>query len=173
MHALFDCSIFRNIAFTIFLISYLAGSIGCFYPIVFIPALADFNGISKTQQSLLISICSAVDIFGRARSGLFADRGIIGRKQIMIIAFCICGIANCLNSFYTTFWSLTVFSVIYGVIGGTVFAINTSTLSEIVKGEQFGQAVALMIGMQQITLGLAGLLTGEILYLINTQKKIR
>jgi hypothetical protein len=27
--------------------------------------------------------------------------------------------------------------------------------------------------MQQITLGLAGLLTGEILYLINTQKKIR
>jgi hypothetical protein len=71
MHALFDCSIFRNIAFTIFLISYLAGSIGCFYPIVFIPALADFNGISKTQQSLLISICSAVDIFGRAGSGLF------------------------------------------------------------------------------------------------------
>lgn len=171
MHALFDCSIFRNIAFTIFLISYLAGSIGCFYPIVFIPALADFNGISKTQQSLLISICSAVDIFGRAGSGLFADRGIIGRKQIMIIAFCICGIANCLNSFYTTFWSLTVFSVIYGLIGGTVFAINTSTLSEIVTGEQFGQAVALMVGMQQITLGISGPLTGEIPYFINTQKK--
>ena len=91
----------------------------------------------------------------------------------MIIAFCICGIANCLNSFYTTFWSLTVFSVIYGVIGGTVLAINTSTLSEIVTGEQFGQAVALMIGMQQITLELADPLTGEIPYLINTQKKIR
>jgi hypothetical protein len=82
-------------------------------------------------------------------------------------------IKNIVNVIFLNIEQSNSASVIYGVIGGTVLAINTSTLSEIVTGEQFGQAVALMIGMQQITLGLAGPLTGEIPYLINTQKKIR
>lgn len=157
----FNCEIFRNIGFTLFILAYLTGSIGCLYPIMFIPPLADFHGIDKTRTSLIISISSVVDIFGRAGSGIFADHGFIGRKQIMIIALIICGIINSLNLFYTEFWSLVLYSVIYGLIGGTMFAINSSTLSEIIEPERFGQAIGLMTGGQQIFFGIAGPFNGK------------
>ncbi|XP_076096396.1 monocarboxylate transporter 2-like [Mytilus galloprovincialis] len=158
----FNCEIFRNIEFTLFIIAFLTGSIGCLYPIMFIPPLADFHGIDKTRTSLIISISSVVDIFGRAGSGIFADHGFIGRKQIMIIALIICGIINSLNPFYTEFWSLVLYSVIYGLIGGTMFAINSSTLSEIIDPERFGQAIGLMTGGQHIFFGIAGPFNGAL-----------
>lgn len=168
LHVLCDATIFKNTAFVIFFISYLVGSIGCLYPIMFLPVLADFHGISKTQQSLLVSISSAVDVFGRTTSGIIGDRGFISRKHIMVFALTICGFINCLNFLYTDFWSLTIFAVIYGLIGGTLFAINSSTLSEIVEGEKFGPAIGLMTGGQQIILGLAGPLTGALRDLTGT-----
>ncbi|XP_052104275.1 monocarboxylate transporter 2-like isoform X1 [Mytilus californianus] len=158
----FNCAIFRNIAFTLFIIAYLTGSIGCLYPIMFIPPLADFHGIDKTRTSLIISISSVIDIFGRAGSGIFADHGFIGRKHIMIIALIICGIINSLSPFYTEFWSLVLYSVIYGLVGGTMFAINSSTLSEIIEPERFGQAIGLMTGGQHIFFGITGPFNGAL-----------
>jgi hypothetical protein len=127
MHALFDCSIFRNIAFTIFLISYLAGSIGCFYPIVFIPALADFNGISKTQQSLLISICSAVDIFGRAGSGLFPVLNIEQSNSACMYVFKLFFFAT-VDAEFTLFISFSLCSACTDRIISTVETSNKNSL---------------------------------------------
>lgn len=154
----------RSPTFTLFLTGYVIGCIGCVYPIVFIPPLGDFYGIDKTKVSLVMAITNALDVAGRAGIGILSDKGLLGlgRKHIMIIALVICGILNLSNTFYDKFWSITLFSVIYGVVGGTMFAINSSTLSEVVEPDKYRQAVGFLVGLQQLTLGVGGPLAGEV-----------
>ena len=122
---LFDFSLFKD---PIFIVLFLAGNFMCvpaaLSKVYLAPHGKDIN-LKPAEIANILAIYSAIDLCCRLAFGFISDRKWIRRStMIAISAFIVCAVSQFM-SFYSTFSWLLFYSVVYGIFGGSYFAILT------------------------------------------------
>ena len=111
----------------------------------FLPAYYQENGVSKQEIVILVAILGASDFVGRILCGYLSDKPWIKKYQIIMGTQLIAGlIVNC-SSLFTNFWSLALFSALFGVSAGGIFALVVPILAELIGMDHFKSAFAFLI----------------------------
>ncbi|KAI9345780.1 major facilitator superfamily domain-containing protein [Pilaira anomala] len=136
--------VLKNTDFLIFAIGSDIALFGYFVPLFFIPAYATYLGLSDSQGSSIISVCSAMNCIGRLVVGYLADR--IGKLNANII-FQLITAASCLLiwTFAFDYPAMMGFGIVYGFACGSYFALMSPISVEILGMEKFPSGLSLLL----------------------------
>ena len=123
LKSVFSVTVLKNTNFVLFAAAHFFGCVGSFLPIIYIPDIANDNNIDKKYSAMLVSLAGACDVIGRSSMGILSDRKYVDRKILIFISMLITGVADHLIRYFNQLWSLIIFSVIYGLFGGTIVAL--------------------------------------------------
>lgn len=136
--------VLRNTNFLMFCIASDIALFGYFIPLFFVPAYATHLGMSDSQGSSLISVCSAMNFVGRLAAGYMADR--IGRLNSNIIFHLLTAISCFLIwTFAYSFGPLMAFSTVYGFSCGAYFTLMSPISASLLGMEKFPSGLSLLL----------------------------
>ena len=156
-----DCRVLRRLPFWLFMPSACLLCNSCSMMLVYLPPHAQEEGLTDSEITTFMSVIGGVDIISLLLWGLIADCGTIKRYQIVTIAAVIFGIISLLISFFETFSSFLVLSVICGLIGRVYFSMYPVLLVDFLGLEYLRSALGLLIMIQTIFSACAIPLLGE------------
>ncbi|XP_025079306.1 monocarboxylate transporter 14-like [Pomacea canaliculata] len=142
-------SLMRNWMFRLILtyqtLGFTIGFVGLYFP-----SLAVRNGLSREEAALLISVIGGVDLFSKLTSGLVADLGCIRRTHLVAIALVITSVACHFTRFYTTFATLALFAVVFGLFAGVCPNLSTVVIIDLLGLEHLGKSMGLFLVVNSI-----------------------
>ncbi|KAI9024567.1 major facilitator superfamily domain-containing protein [Hyaloraphidium curvatum] len=113
----FDIRYFKDFRFSLLYLARFPAAFGFFVPFTFIPSMAVNEGMTPQQGSLALGLVNAASAVGRIAMGQFADR--CGRMNSYVVCqFLTPVVLLCVWPFATQFWSLIVFSLVFGFLSG-------------------------------------------------------
>ncbi len=117
--------------FAVMVIGFDICMFGFLFPFAHLPQYATLQGVSKQNAAVLLTIMGAASAIGRVLFGIFADK--IGR----LAAFKVSVVLSALSVYFwllcgDRFEMMAVFSVLYGVFGGSVLGLLTVAVAEVV-----------------------------------------
>ncbi|KAI8637727.1 major facilitator superfamily domain-containing protein [Parasitella parasitica] len=141
--------VLKNTNFLIFSIASDIGLFGYFVPFFFLPAYATYLGMSDSQGSALIAVCSAMNFIGRLAAGALADR--IGRLNSNVI-FTLLTAISCLLiwTFAFDYSSLMGFSAVFGFGCGSYFALMSPITANLLGMEKLPSGLSLLLFLNMI-----------------------
>ncbi|KAI8348453.1 major facilitator superfamily domain-containing protein [Choanephora cucurbitarum] len=139
-----DLKICKNSSFIIWCIVGNLSYMSYYIPAFYIPSHATKIGLKPSQGSLLVSVFSGVNVFGRIFSGFLGDRiGVINANTILLLT---CGLSSFLVwSFSDSFYMLLVFIIFYGFASGTVPALLAPITASITGLENYSSGICLYL----------------------------
>ncbi|GAB6029483.1 hypothetical protein CHUAL_005237 [Chamberlinius hualienensis] len=93
-----DFTLFKEATYVVTVVAATFISGGFPQVLFFVPVFAHTLGIDKVDASLLVSICSGVDLVGRIAYGWFMDLRLIKRSNGLAITCAICAIGNFMHT---------------------------------------------------------------------------
>ena len=146
--SLFDWPLFKNRLFLMYVIGVGLGNTGCVNLFMLIPAQAEDLGFDRQRGALLLSIGGTCDLVSRIGGGWFADLGYLRRITIMAITILLTGIATFILPHIASFWSMVVYVMIVGSMGGAYAALFLVVLIDLIGLERtpkaFGMTITVM-----------------------------
>ncbi|EPB89705.1 hypothetical protein HMPREF1544_03505 [Mucor circinelloides 1006PhL] len=144
-----DFGVLKNVNFLIFSVASDVGLFGYFVPFFFLPADATYLGLSDSQGSSLIAVCSAMNFLGRLAAGAFADRA--GRINSNI-TFTLLTAISCLLiwTFAFDYGSLMGFAAVFGFGCGSYFALMSPIAASLLGMEKFPSGLSLLLFLNMI-----------------------
>ncbi|KAG2212863.1 hypothetical protein INT46_009655 [Mucor plumbeus] len=141
--------VLKNTDFLIFSIASDIGLFGYFVPFFFLPSYATELGMSDSQGSSMIAVCSAMNFIGRLAAGALADR--VGRLNSNII-FTLLTAISCLLiwTFAFDYASLMGFSAVFGFGCGSYFALMSPIAASLLGMELFPSGLSLLLFLNMI-----------------------
>lgn len=143
-HQIIDFSVFKHANFVLFGLASNIGLIGYFIPYYFLPSYGTYLGLTDSQGSALVSVISACNFAGRILTGYLADRiGKINTNTIMTIITAI----SCflIWTFVHTYGGLMGFAVVFGLAGGSYFALLSPITVSLLGMEKFSSGLTALI----------------------------
>eukprot|EP00058_Branchiostoma_floridae_P007650 XP_002593138.1 hypothetical protein BRAFLDRAFT_72777 [Branchiostoma floridae] len=119
----FDVSLLTHVPFVLYLFSHFGTMIGYSIVFVHIAKHAQNIGVGKTEASFLISVMGIAEFVFRLIGGWFADLGVISRLHVYMIGVAGVGLCNLFVPFCSTYASLVVYMVCYGLFSGVFHAL--------------------------------------------------
>ncbi|XP_057301026.1 monocarboxylate transporter 10-like [Hydractinia symbiolongicarpus] len=135
----------RNRRFLMFLLVMMVTNFTYYIPVIHLVNYAEHLGISSTSSSYLISIWSISSICGRLLYGKFIS---YHRKCILWVyqvSMCFSGIVSLAAYFFTNFWMLAGYVVIYGLLDGSFIGLLSLFTLKIVGLQNFAQGYGIML----------------------------
>lgn len=157
-----DCYLMKNVLFLLFLAIYCFGNVAIMCAHIYVPKYAEDIGIDDQRISVIVSITCLSDFLGRILAGFLADQSWITPQQIVILSQVVVGIVLQFTVYFTSFWTLVVFVMIFGSTGGMIVALFPPILIKIVGKERYRSAIAVFIICISLFEGLALPLLGYI-----------
>jgi hypothetical protein len=114
----FDLKILLNILFLLFAISNFLTSLGFNAPYIYINDQAISHGISPEHADILLQIIGISNMIGRIVLGFLSDLKQFNRLYLYSSVITICGIANLIEPFLTTFPYLAIYAGTFGFTSG-------------------------------------------------------
>ena len=142
---LFKFSLLKNHLFIIYVCGICFGNIGYVNPLLLLPKHAEDIGINKQMAAMLLSIAGIADFVGRVSGGWFSDLNLIRRSRLMSICLGLTGTASIVCSFFDTYASMVVFSIIMGAVGGSYISLMAVILVDFLGIENLPYAFGLTI----------------------------
>ncbi|KAI9301907.1 major facilitator superfamily domain-containing protein, partial [Cunninghamella echinulata] len=129
-----DFSVLKNMDLIIWCIADTFIEAGYYVPYFFLPSYATHLGLSDSQGSLLVSIASVCNAFGRIIAGHIGDK--IGYINTTIFS-CLITSSSCffLWTFAFDFTKLMLFAILFGTFGG-IFIAQGASITRIVTGKE-------------------------------------
>lgn len=93
---------------------------GFFTPFTYLPDVCEHLGLTEGKGAMLISIIGITNTVGRIGVGYVSDQTWADCLLINNFALIIGGASTVLVPFYTSYWILGVYSVIFGMAIGTL-----------------------------------------------------
>ncbi|OWF49677.1 monocarboxylate transporter 5-like [Mizuhopecten yessoensis] len=140
-----DCYLMTNILYLLFLAIYCFGNVAAMCAHIYVPTYAKDIGVDDQRIAIIVSITCMADFVGRIVAGFLADQSWISPQQICILAQVVVGVVLQFTEYYTSFWRLLVFVVIFGSTSGMTVALFPPILIEIVGKKRYRSAMALFI----------------------------
>ncbi|WAR28836.1 MOT9-like protein, partial [Mya arenaria] len=157
----FDITIFKVAPFNLFMLSSFLYSLGYYVPYIYLPDTAIEFGINELEAAWLLSIVGITNTVARVLFGFLSDRKWVNRLFLYNTALVICGVSTTAAPFLTSFWSLVVYSTLFGVfsdfvilrphIPGVTVSLTSVLLADIVGIEKLSCA----FGMTSFISGIA------------------
>jgi len=111
-----SCSpqLFTSAPFLLVILANLFSTMGLYIPYMFLPKLAEENGISPLDAAFLISVIGITNTIGRIITGLITDLPKVCPLMLTTIALGLGGVCPLLMALCTSYWSFMVVSVMFG-----------------------------------------------------------
>ena len=149
------CSVrlFTEPVYLIFFISNFMLSYAYDLPYLYLPDYAATVDISR--PSILIAIIGIVNTFGQVLFGYLGDKKCINTILLYGVSVLLCGLAVAFIPMMTSFSSLIIFSILFGLLISASYSLETVVLIKILSLDQltkaygllmFGQGLASLIG---------------------------
>ena len=136
---------------TLFLIFLMCQAVGCANYVnlfVYLPPFAIEIGISKERAGQLLSIVGVADLIGRISGGFIADFSFINRSYLVGGTMAATGVVALFTTFYPSYVTFVMFSIVLGAIGGTFVSLLAVVLIDFLGLEHFSSAIGLAIMFQ-------------------------
>ncbi|KAL1494287.1 hypothetical protein ABEB36_009910 [Hypothenemus hampei] len=150
LRAMLDFSLFKNPIFILFSASNLLTSIGFNIPYVYLVPKAKEIGINIEMAGMLISIIGASNTIGRIVLGYLSDKPWINRLQVYNWCLTLCGIATFVSAFCFAFYSLAIYSAVFGFTIGAYVGLTSVILVDLLGLENLTNAFGLLLLFQGI-----------------------
>jgi len=122
--------------------------LGLFTPFFYVTQWTIYLGLDANLAFYMISILNAASLFGRILPGLWADR--YGPYNMMILSAGFSGIVCLCWTTATSIGRIVVFSLAYGFFSGAIISLQGACVARVVKKEQFGTSVGILMGIVSI-----------------------
>ncbi|XP_052784920.1 monocarboxylate transporter 12-like isoform X2 [Mya arenaria] len=137
---LFDCAIFKLMPFNLFMVSSFFYGLGYYVPYIYLPDTAIEFGIKKLDAVWLLSVVGIANTIARVLFGFLSDRKWVNRLFLYSTALVICGCSTVAAPFMSSFWSLVMYSILFGTFSGVTVSLNSVLLADIVGIEKLSDA---------------------------------
>jgi len=124
MEQLMDFKLFLDVSFVIFAISNLLTSIGFVVPYIFLYDRGIQKELDARDAAWLISVVGISNTFGRILFGYIADFPFVNRLMLYNTVLVICGLVSIFSFVCINFWSLIIYSFLFGLLIGMYFALR-------------------------------------------------
>lgn len=146
-----DFTLFRNARYMFFLLSTCFSMVAFVNLTIYLIPRAEECGISRDKAALFLTITGGCDIFGRLILGVISDLRTIGPDRVMMIGLCLMGIATLLLPLARTFNTMTVYMVIFGLIGSSGHILSLPIVMKFVEEERMPRAMGLVVSFHGIS----------------------
>ncbi|XP_052784504.1 monocarboxylate transporter 12-like [Mya arenaria] len=136
----FDFKIFKLVPFNLFMVSSFLYSLGYYVPYIYLPDMAIYCGIDELDAAWLLSVVGITNTAARVLFGFLSDRKWVNRSLLYSTALIICGCSTVAAPFMKSFWSLVLYSTLFGVFGGVTISLTSVLLTDIVGIEKLSDA---------------------------------
>ncbi|XP_069103610.1 monocarboxylate transporter 12-like [Argopecten irradians] len=138
-----DLRLLKNKLFLMNLTSSMCSVSGLALVVTYIPHHARDVGLTDQQNTQLLTIIGCTDLLNKLILVFIADNKKIKRHFLVAASLIITAIATILIPYCTQFWSLAVYSVIYGTFHGTFFAMLAVLVVDFVGIANISQGLAI------------------------------
>ncbi|XP_030755202.1 monocarboxylate transporter 12 [Sitophilus oryzae] len=150
LQEMLDFSLFKDPIFILFSASNLLTSIGFNIPYVYLVPKAKEMKMSIETAGMLISIIGGANTIGRIILGYISDKPWINRLQIYNWSLTICGAATFFSAFCESFYSLAVYSAVFGFTIGAYVGLTSVILVDLLGLDKLTNAFGLLLLFQGI-----------------------
>ncbi|XP_064615548.1 monocarboxylate transporter 2-like [Liolophura sinensis] len=165
IRSIFDFSLFRHVRFMLFLFSTSFAMVSFANVTIYLIPRAEEYGIGRDKAALFLTIAGGCDIIGRLILGVVSDVKKIGPHRVMMVGLLVMGIATLLLPLAVTFNTMTVYVVLFGLIGSSGHLLCLPVVMMFVGGERMPRAMGLVMSFH----GIASALSPPILGFIKDQ----
>ncbi|XP_057672845.1 monocarboxylate transporter 12 isoform X3 [Diorhabda carinulata] len=145
-----NCSLMRDVIFLLFSLSNLLTSIGFNVPYVYLVPKAKELKMTIDEAGMLISIIGGANTVGRIVLGYISDKPWINRLFIYNWSLTICGAATLASAFCSTFYTLAIYSAVFGFTAGAYVGLTSVILVDLLGLESLTNAFGLLLLFQGI-----------------------
>lgn len=157
----FNLALFKNPLFYIFTISSILISSAAALPVNYIPPFARDFGVSDRDIAILVTVASACDFISRICLVFIADSKTLKRHHILALSMFVNGLACLFAPLYTTYPSLMVYSVLYGVFGQTYFSLFPVIIVDFLGLANLRHGLTTVTLTMGISIGVSSVIIGE------------
>jgi len=136
-----------NCAFLILLFSNGSTAIATMNILLLIPALVQSLGLSKADCSTIYLIISLCDLVARLSGAVLFNKGFVTAQSVFATGLLIAGISSCIIAFVTSFWSICLFTGMFGFACGLHIGIYGTLLTQTVGVELLHVGYALSMSL--------------------------
>ncbi|XP_060633013.1 monocarboxylate transporter 3 [Anolis sagrei] len=149
---LLDFSIFKNRGFVIYTIAMFIMVLGLFVPTILLVNYAKDTGVPDKEAAFLLSIIGFIDIFARPSCGVLAGLKWVRPHVIYLFSFAMLfnGLTDIISAKASTYTSLVLFCIFFGISYGMVGALQFEVLMAIVGSQKFSSAIGLVLLIEAI-----------------------
>ncbi|XP_063164538.1 monocarboxylate transporter 3 [Candoia aspera] len=142
---LLNFSVFRKRGFIIYTITKFIMVLGLFVPPVLLVSYAKDTGVPDKEAAFLLSIIGFIDSFARPSCGMFAGLKWIRPHVTYLFSFAMLfnGLTDIFSARASTYTSLVIFCVFFGISYGMVGALQFEVLMTIIGPQKFSSAIGL------------------------------
>ncbi|XP_060083294.1 LOW QUALITY PROTEIN: monocarboxylate transporter 8-like [Ylistrum balloti] len=157
-----DVQLLKNKLFLMNLMSSMCSVFGLALIVTYLPHHARDVGMSDQQNTNLLTIIGCTDLLNKFILVFIADNEKIKRHFLVAGSLIITAVATLLIPHCTEFWSLAVYSVIYGTFHGTFFAMLAVLVVDFVGIENISKGLAITMLSHGISIFVFNPITGAI-----------
>ena len=131
-----------------YLLALALSSVGYLNWFLFMPSFILEQGLTKADASLCVALASLTEGITRPIVGTILNRRNKVRDKPLVVAVCclVAGLSTMGFSFYTTMWSMVVYSILFGCTAGLFLTLTTPMMADHTPPQQIG-ALAGMYGI--------------------------
>ncbi|XP_033759548.1 monocarboxylate transporter 7-like [Pecten maximus] len=138
-----DLKLLKNKLFLMNLTSSVCSVFGLALIVTYLPHHAKDVGMSDQQTTQLLTIIGCTDLLNKFILAFIADNKRIKRHFLVAGSLIITAISTLLIPYCTEFWSLALYSVLYGTFHGTFFAMLAVLVVDFVGIENISNGLAI------------------------------
>ncbi|XP_061194910.1 monocarboxylate transporter 12-like isoform X2 [Saccostrea echinata] len=111
-------SLFKNVSFSLLLISFFFTAYSYHSIFIILPSYGIEQGLTRHQSMSFIPAFGIVDVIGRLIAGIINDKCIIWRKYIFIFYILLHGLGYILVPLFHSFWDIMMWCTAFGIFTG-------------------------------------------------------
>ncbi|TRY95838.1 hypothetical protein DNTS_021377 [Danionella cerebrum] len=143
--ATFQGSLIRRPELLLYILFAILTAAGFFIPPLFLVPHANHLGMEQYWAASVLSVVALADLLGRLACGWLANLRLARNLQLLTVVVTVLGVVLLLLPIAQTYWSILVFSSLYGFLFGCVVAIHVMSIVDIVGLKDFDRALGLFM----------------------------
>lgn len=146
----FQWSLLRKPQLLLYIIFAIFSAAGFFMPGLFLVPFATSLGMEQYWAASFLSVLALADLGGRLVCGWLANMRLVRNHQLLTMVVTMVGVVLLLLPCSHNYWTMLVFTSLYGFLFGCTVAIHVTSIVDIVGLEDFDSGLGLFMLFRSI-----------------------
>ncbi|XP_055303521.1 monocarboxylate transporter 12-like [Sitodiplosis mosellana] len=143
-------NLLKDPIFVLFTVSNFATSLGFYVPYFCLADQAKVLGMTSEDGSWLLAAIGIANTLGRLILGYISDKSWVNRLWVYNCCLVICGVATAASTLCIDFWSLIIYSAVFGFTIGAYVGLTSVILVDLLGLDKLTNAFGLLLLFQGI-----------------------